>query len=114
MGRGWRPILVGAAVAAGTFALAQAQVFEPDAPAASAIAGGDVYRGEIVFERSCASCHGSGGEGGSIGPRLVAAAIDAEAVSAAVQQGRGVMPAELVSGGEQADVVAYVVSTSSP
>ena len=32
MRRGWRPILVGAAVAAGTFALAQAQVFEPDAP----------------------------------------------------------------------------------
>ena len=52
MGRGWRPILVGAAVAAGTFALAQAQVFEPDAPAAGAVSQGDVERGEIVFERS--------------------------------------------------------------
>ena len=70
--------------------------------------------GEIVFERSCASCHGSGGEGGSIGPRLVASGIDAAAVSAAVQQGRGVMPAGLVSGGEEADVVAYVVSISTP
>ena len=114
MGRAWRPILVGAAVAAGTFALAQARLFEPDAPAASAVSGGDVERGAIVFERSCASCHGSGGEGGSIGPRLVAAGIDAAAVSAAVQQGRGVMPAGLVSGGEEADVVAYVVSISTP
>ena len=58
MRRGWKPILVGAAVAAGTFALAQAQMFEPDAPAASAVSGGDVYRGEIVFERECAGCHG--------------------------------------------------------
>jgi len=114
MGRAWRPILVGVAVAAGTFALAQAQVFEPDVPAASAVSGGDVERGKIVFERSCASCHGSGGEGGSIGPRLVAAGIDAAAVSAAVQRGRGVMPAGLVSGGEEADVVAYVVSISTP
>jgi mono/diheme cytochrome c family protein len=113
MGRGWRPILVGAAVAAGTFTLAQAQVFEPDAPAASSVSGGDVERGEIVFERSCAGCHGSGGEGGGIGPRLVAAGIDAAAVSAAVQQGRGVMPAGLVSGGAEADVVAYVVSIST-
>ena len=114
MRRGWRPILVGVAVAAGTFALAQAQVFEPDAPTASAVSGGNVKLGEIVFERSCASCHGSGGDGGSIGPRLVAAGIDAAAVSAAVQQGRGVMPAGLVSGGEEADVVAYVVSISAP
>ena len=36
MGRGWRPILVGGAIAAGTFALAQAQIFAPSAPA-----GGD-------------------------------------------------------------------------
>jgi len=31
-----------------------------------------------------------------------------------VQQGRGIMPAGLVGGQEQADVVAYVVSISSP
>jgi mono/diheme cytochrome c family protein len=114
MGRGWRPILVGAAVAAGTFALAQAHVFQPDAPAASDVSEGDVNRGEIIFERECAACHGSGGEGGGVGPRLVGAVLDAATVSAAVQQGRGVMPAGLVSGGEEADVVAYVVSISAP
>ena len=114
MRRGWKPILVGAVVAAGTFALAQAQVFEPDAPAASAVSGGDVYRGEIVFERECAGCHGPGGEGGGVGPRLVGVVLDAATVSAAVQQGRGVMPAGLVTGGDEADVVAYVVSISIP
>jgi len=115
MGRGWRPILVGAAVAVGTFALAQTPMFEPKAPAAGAVgAGGDVYRGETVFQRECASCHGSGGEGGSVGPRLVATEIDATTVTAAVREGRSVMPARLVSGRDEADVVAYVVSISTP
>ncbi len=114
MGRGWRPILVGAAVVAGTFGLAKAQVFEPEAPAGSAVTGGDIYRGEIVFERECASCHGPGAEGGGVGPRLVAAGLDAATVTAAVQQGRGVMPPGLVSGGDEADVVTYVVSLSTP
>jgi hypothetical protein len=49
-----------------------------------------------------------------VGPRLAGAGLDAAAVTAAVQQGRGVMPAGLVSGQDQADVVAYVVSISTP
>ena len=114
MGRGWRPILVGAAVVAGTFALAHARVFEPSTSAAIAVTGGDVYRGETVFQRNCSSCHGTGGEGGGVGPRLVDAKIDAATVTARVEQGRGVMPAGLVSGRDEADVVAYVVSISTP
>lgn len=114
MGRGWRPLLVGAAVVVGTFALAQARVFKPSVPAASAAAGGDVYRGETVFQRECAACHGVRGEGGGVGPRLSGAGIDAATVTAAVQQGRGVMPAGLVSGRDEADVVVYVVSISTP
>jgi len=114
MGRGWRPILVGAAVAAGTFALAKAQIFAPSAPAGAAATGGDIYRGETVFQRECAGCHGDGGRGGGVGPALVETGLDAADVSATVQQGRGVMPAGIVTGQEQADVVAYVVSVSSP
>ena len=114
MRRGWTPILVGAAVAAGTFVLAQAQVFEPSASAVGAVAGGDIYRGETVFQRECAGCHGMGGKRGGIGPRLVGTGLDAATVTAAVQQGRGVMPAGLVSGADEADVVAYVVSLSTP
>jgi mono/diheme cytochrome c family protein len=112
MRRGWRPILVGAAVAAATFALAEAHVFSPSATPAS-YTGGDAARGETIFEQKCSGCHGMAGKGGGVGPRLAGAGLDAATVTAAVQQGRGVMPAGLVSGQEQADVVAYVVSISS-
>ena len=112
MGRGWRPIIAGGAIAAGAFALAQAQIFEPSVPAGDAAVVGDVARGETVFERECASCHGAGGAGGGVGPALVDSGLDATAVTAAVQQGRGIMAAGIVEGQEQADVVAYVVSIS--
>jgi mono/diheme cytochrome c family protein len=113
MSRGWRPILVGGAVVVGAFALAQAQIFEPSAPAGTAVAG-DVDRGEAVFAKNCSGCHGDGGTGGGVGPTLVGAGLDADVVTSVVQQGRGVMPAGIVSGQERADVVAYVVSVSNP
>ena len=105
---------MGAVVAGATFVLAQMAVFEPPAPPAATLAGGDVYRGQVVFERACASCHGPGGEGGSPGPSLVDTGLDAAEVTATIEQGRGVMPPALVSGQEQADVVAYVVGISQP
>ena len=112
MGRGWRPIVVGGAVVAATFALAQAEIFAPSAPATEAAAG-DVDRGEAIFQRECAGCHGEQAEGG-VGPALAGSGLDAAEVAAVVQQGRGVMPAAIVTGQEQADVVAYVASISSP
>ena len=48
MSRGWRPLVVGAAVVVATFALAQAQVFAPSAPAEPG-ATGDAARGESIF-----------------------------------------------------------------
>jgi mono/diheme cytochrome c family protein len=113
MRRGWRPILVGGAVAVATFALAQAHVFEPDAPSAPS-GGGDAARGAFVFAETCASCHGEGGVGGDPGPRLVGSGLDAEAVAAVVDQGQGVMPPGLVSGADRADVAAYVASIAGP
>jgi len=113
MGRGWRPVLVGGAVVVGVFALAQAQVFAPSAPAgpsAPAVAG-DAGHGEAVFQGQCSGCHGDAGQGG-VGPQLAGSGVDAAQVTAAVEQGRGVMPAGLVSGQDEADVVAYVVSIS--
>jgi cytochrome c551 len=103
---------VGGAIIVVTFALAQAQVFAPSAPAGDAVEA-DAERGEAVFQRECAGCHGDEAEGG-VGPALFETGLDATEVSTAVQQGRGVMPAGLVSGQELADVVAYVVSISSP
>ena len=113
MGRGWRPIVAGGAVVAATFALAQAQIFEPSAPAEPGAAG-DAVRGEAVFASECASCHGEGGIGGGVGPALFETGLDETEVATVVQQGRGVMPAGIVSGQDQADVVAYVVSISTP
>lgn len=113
MGRAWRPVLVGAVVVVGTFALAKVQVFEPSAPARGPVAGGNVDRGLAVFDNTCAGCHGPGGTGGT-GPQLQGRGLDAAAVTAAVEQGRGIMPAGLVSGQDEADVVAYVVSISAP
>jgi mono/diheme cytochrome c family protein len=113
MGRGWRPIVVGAAVTAAAFALAQARVFEPDAGSTPG-PGGDATLGAVVFERTCAGCHGSGAIGGSPGPSLVGTGLDASAIAAVIEQGAGVMPAGLVSGEDRADVVAYVAAISNP
>ena len=113
MGRLWRPVLVGAAVVVGTFALAKAQIFEPSAAADAPAAAGDAERGAVVFEGTCAGCHGAGGTGGS-GPALSGSGLDAALVTERVRQGAGVMPGGLVTGQEEADVVAYVVSISAP
>jgi cytochrome c551 len=112
MSRGWRPLVVGGAIVVATFALAQAEVFAPSAPAVQATAG-DAARGDAVFEANCSSCHGPKGAGGGVGPALAGTGLDATTVATVVQQGRGVMPAGIVTGQEQADVVAYVVSISS-
>ena len=111
MGRGWRPLLVGAVVVAASFALAQAEVFGPSAPAGEQ-ASGDAARGEQIFAAECAGCHGDGGAGG-VGPRLIDRGLTASEVAEVVAQERGIMPAGLVRGQDQADVVAYVVSIST-
>jgi mono/diheme cytochrome c family protein len=112
MRRLWRPLAVGAVVIAGVFALAKARVFEPSA--VKAAGPGDPYAGQLVFESKCAGCHGTGGEGGTPGPRLIGSGLTAGEVAARVEQGSGVMPAGLVSGEDEANVVAYVVSIASP
>jgi mono/diheme cytochrome c family protein len=114
MRRGWRPVAVGGAVVVGVFALAQAQVFAPSAPAGGVVSGGDAARGATLFASTCSGCHGSAGAGGGVGPRLAGSGLDVSTVAATVQQGRGVMPAGLVRGQDEADVVAYVVSIASP
>ena len=100
MGRGWRPVLIGGAVAVATYALAQAQIFAPSAPTGVAAAG-DFNAGETVFQRECAGCHGDGGKGGGVGPALFETGLDATEVAAAVQQGliKGVSNAQLATAG---------------
>src|SRR5688572_29311075 len=110
MSRAWRPIALGGAIVVATFALAQAQIFAPSTPAETGAAG-DAMRGEAIFQGECSGGHGDGGTGGA-GPALVGTGLGTVEVAAVVQQGRGIMPGGLVTGQEQADVVAYVVSIS--
>jgi mono/diheme cytochrome c family protein len=107
-----RPLVVGAVIVVAVFVLAKAQIFEPSV--AGSTTTGDARAGQVVFESKCASCHGSGGKGGGPGPLLVGSGLTADQVSAQIDQGGGVMPAGLVSGKDEADVVAYVVSVAKP
>jgi mono/diheme cytochrome c family protein len=111
MGRGWRPVLAGAIVVVAVFLLAQRPIFEPDTSDRPVLVG-DVERGEVLFAENCAGCHGPGGTGGA-GPVLVDSGLVEGEIANAIEQGRGIMPAGIVTGQDQADVVAYVASIAN-
>ena len=116
MSKAIRPIVLFVCVSAAAFGLATLHIFKPGTPKAAAGTGvtlGDFYRGETVFQQSCASCHGAGGSGGGIGPQLAGAALTPAGVKAQIDNGGGAMPARVVSGGDEADVLAYVVSIAA-
>jgi mono/diheme cytochrome c family protein len=71
---------------------------------------GDARAGASIFATTCAACHGPGGRGGGIGPRLAGAPITVEKVKAQIDAGGGVMPAGLVTGRREEDVLAYVAT----
>lgn len=111
MGRGWRPVLAGAAVVVAVFLLAQWPIFKPSTSDGPSLILGDAERGEVIFERECSSCHGVGGTGAA-GPRLVESGLEPEEIALTIEQGSGVMLPAIVTGQDQADVVAYVASIS--
>jgi mono/diheme cytochrome c family protein len=97
-------------VFAGTaLALALLHPAKPGTPASSgSVKLGDPYRGETIFSTTCASCHGQGGKGGGIGPKLAGAAVSLAAAKAQIDEGGGAMPAGLVKGKQEEDVLAYL------
>ena len=113
----WRPATVLVCVAGAVFALAQGRFLAPSAPvgagAAASITPGDAYQGEIVFVGTCAGCHGDGGVGGGVGPRLAGSGISPGLIQARLEHGAGTMPAGLVHGTEEADVLAYVIGIAA-
>jgi mono/diheme cytochrome c family protein len=114
----WRPLTVLVCVAGAVFALAHGTFLAPAAPtgagAAASIEPGDAYQGEIVFVGHCAGCHGDGGAGGGVGPRLAGAGLSPGLIQDRIEQGAGVMPAGLVKGKAEADVLAYVIGITAP
>jgi mono/diheme cytochrome c family protein len=112
MGRGWRPVLAGAVVVVAVFLLAQWPIFEPSTSDRPTLLGG-AERGEVLFADACAGCHGRGGTGGT-GPSLVDSGLEADEIATTIEQGRGIMPPGIVTGQNEADVVAYVASIAQP
>jgi mono/diheme cytochrome c family protein len=106
------PLVLLLAVSGTTFALAKWHPAKPSLPkiVGETVKLGDQYRGETVFSQTCASCHGPNGKGGGIGPRLQGLPISIARVKAQIDGGGSTMPAGLVKGGDEADVLAYVAS----
>ena len=105
------PLVLFVVASGATYGFARWHPAKPGAPKVSggSVTLGDQYKGETSFQKNCAGCHGDGGTGG-IGPRLIGNPIPIAAVKAQIDQGGGSMPAALVKGQDEADVLAYVAS----
>lgn len=74
-------------------------------------AAGDAAAGEQIFSATCTGCHlNNGQDAGGVGPQLAGAGLDVETIKTTVENGRGAMPAGLVSGEDLDNVAAYVLS----
>jgi mono/diheme cytochrome c family protein len=103
------PLVLFVLVSAGVFTLAKLHPARPSV-ASGPVKVGDFYRGQVVFNQTCAACHGQDGAGGKIGPKLAGAQISLAAAQTQIDQGGGVMPAHLVQGAQEADVLAYLAT----
>jgi mono/diheme cytochrome c family protein len=100
------PLVLFVVVSAGVFTLAKLHPASP--PTASGpVKLGDVVRGRAVYMQKCAPCHGRQAEG-KVGPRLAGVSVTVEQARAQIDNGGGIMPARLVTGGREADVLAYL------
>jgi mono/diheme cytochrome c family protein len=69
---------------------------------------GDASHGKSLFAAKCTTCHGANGSGGTLGPRLQGASIDLTEAKQRIDEGASGMPAHLVTGTQEDDVLAYV------
>ncbi len=82
----------------------------PASTAAAPVAAGTAAAGKVVFANTCAGCHAGLGTRAGFGPQLSGQNLTKAFITTTLENGRGQMPAGLVSGQEMADVVAYVES----
>jgi mono/diheme cytochrome c family protein len=106
------PALLLLSVSGLTFGLAQLHPAKADQPSRSVTihvsADNDRVRGERLFAENCATCHGEGGSGGGVGPRLAGNDVSIGETRSTIENGSGVMPADLVEGQDLEDVLAYL------
>ena len=87
---------------------------EPLALSLPRVAPGNALRGRALFAENCAQCHGSTGDGASVGADNVApslAGAGAEQIAEAVRAGPGVMPPfgrDALSDRDVDDIARYV------
>ena len=112
----WRivvlPLLLFVVVSAGVFTLAKLHLAKP-AASSGPLKLGDAKHGRVVFVQKCAPCHGAQAQG-KVGPRLAGVHLTVLAAKAQIDSGGGIMPAGLVSGGSEADVLAYLATVFTP
>jgi cytochrome c oxidase subunit 2 len=81
------------------------------AAAAASGTAGDAAAGKTIFQATCTGCHaGLGTQSGGVGPKLQGMGLTLDTVMNQITNGGGPMPAGLVSGKDQADVAAYVMT----
>jgi mono/diheme cytochrome c family protein len=100
-------------VSGSAFVLAKLHLARPGLPKAvpgQKVVLGDFYNGQTVFLKTCASCHGQNAQGSSIAPRLAGMPIALVTAMAQIDNGGSVMPAHLVSGRQERDVLAYLAT----
>lgn len=103
------PAILFIVVSGTVFVLAQLHPAKDEGgPTPAPAAQGDAARGEQLFAENCAGCHGEGGTGGGVGPTLAGSGIALDEARATIENGSGVMPADLVEGQELEDVLAYL------
>jgi mono/diheme cytochrome c family protein len=114
--RGWPlrrivllPLVLFVVVSGIVFALAKLHLAKPAANAGGPTKLGDSVRGQVIFRETCGGCHGTNAQGG-VGPRLAGAHITLPVAKAQIDNGGGIMPAKLVSGSREDDVLAYLAT----
>ena len=107
------PVLLLVTVSGGVFGLAKLHLAKPGVPPRKAVTLGDATHGKVLFSQTCAACHGQAGAGGGIGPKLAGLPLSLEAVQAQIDAGGGVMPAGIVKGTQEHDVLAYIATIVS-
>ena len=96
------------------FTLAKWHPAQPEATQATGPVNlGDPKRGATLFRAQCSGCHGPNAEGG-IGPRLAGAKLTLARAKAQIDNGGGTMPAGLVTGEREEDVLAYLETILAP
>ena len=104
------PLLLLVGVSALIYGLARAQPFAPAALTPGAVvATGNAARGRQLFLKNCSGCHGTEAQG-AIGPKLRGDAVTLALAQSRIEQGKGAMPAGLVSGEDEKDVLGYLAT----